>query len=159
MNVKAMKARLFVPLFLLSILLLSCQSRKDSGASSGPASSREDVPGPVCLHEGNPRYLEYKGKPVILITSAEHYGAVLNLDFDYRLYLETLAGEGFNYTRIFAGSYLEPVDNIFGIRKNTLAPLPGSYMAPWVRENGKYDLERFNPDYFSRLKDFVRYAG
>ena len=150
---------MFVPMFLLGILLISCQLKKDPGVSSGPAGTRKEARGPVCLHAGNPRYLEYKGKPVILVTSAEHYGAVLNLDFDYRLYLETLAGEGFNYTRIFAGSYLEPVDNIFGIRKNTLAPLRGRYLAPWVKENGKYDLDRFNPDYFSRLRDFVRYAG
>ncbi|MCK4992254.1 MAG: hypothetical protein KAS29_17270, partial [Bacteroidales bacterium] len=98
----------------------------------------------VRLYPGNSRYLEYQGEPVILITSAEHYGAVVNLDFDYKLYLETLGNEGFNYTRIFAGTYIEPVDNIFGIQKNTLAPLPESYLAPWVRENGKYDLDRFN---------------
>jgi len=110
------------------------------------------------LYPGNSRYLEYQGDPVILITSAEHYGAVVNLDFDYKLYLETLGNEGFNYTRIFAGTYIEPVDNIFGIKKNTLAPLPESYLAPWVRENGKYDLDRFDPDFFARLKDFVKEA-
>ena len=35
---------------------------------------------PIRLHPDNPHYFQYRGKPVILITSAEHYGAVLNLD-------------------------------------------------------------------------------
>ena len=112
----------------------------------------------VQLYLDNPRYLQYKGQPVILISSAEHYGAVLNLDFDYRLYLEALGSEGFNYTRIFIGTYYEPVQNIFGIQKNTLAPEPGRFLAPWVKVDGKYDLERFNPEYFNRLKDFLQEA-
>jgi len=112
----------------------------------------------VQLCRDNPRYLEYQGEPVLLISSAEHYGAVLNLDFDYQTYLQTLGEEGFNYTRIFTGTYFEPVQNIFGIRKNTLAPVPDRFLAPWVKEDGKYDLERFNPEYFIRLKDFLQEA-
>jgi hypothetical protein len=107
----------------------------------------------------NPRYLEFKGQPVILITSAEHYGAVVNLDFDYKKYLNTLAEEGFNYTRIFSGTYIEPVENIFGIRKNTLAPLTGRFISPWIQENGKFDPSRFNPLFFERMKDFTREAA
>jgi len=110
------------------------------------------------LHPDNKRYLEYRGEPVILITSAEHYGAVLNLDFDYEAYLETLDKEGFNYTRIFSGPYIEPSDNVFGITRNTLAPEPGRYLAPWVKEGEKYDLDRFNPAFFDRIRDFVDVA-
>jgi hypothetical protein len=39
---------------------------------------------PISLHPQNPHYFLFKGKPTILITSAEHYGAVLNADFDYK---------------------------------------------------------------------------
>ena len=38
---------------------------------------------PLRLHPETPHYFEYQGKPRVLITSAEHYGAVLNADFDY----------------------------------------------------------------------------
>ena len=31
----------------------------------------------------NPHYHEFRGKPTVLITAGEHYGAVMNLDFDY----------------------------------------------------------------------------
>lgn len=141
--------------FFASFLgLLSCQTApKESVNNETDASSTT-----VQLCTENPRYLEYKGEPVVLITSAEHYGAVLNLDFDYKLYLETLGAEGFNYTRIFTGTYFEPVENIFNIRKNTLAPEPSSFLAPWIKEGGKYDLTQFNPGYFERLKDFITEA-
>lgn len=116
-------------------------------------------------HPRDPRYLEYQGKPTILITSGEHYGAVLNLDFDYDRYLETLAADGLNYTRIFTGSYVErPMS--FGIEKNSLAPARGRLITPWARSdkpgyiNGgnRFDLDQWDPQYFERLKDFVRKA-
>ena len=138
---------------LMTLILAGCQG--PSGQEGGQV--REPLK-TVRLHPENHRYLEYQGNPVILVTSAEHYGAVVNLDFDYKLYLETLGMEDFNYTRIFTGTYIEPVDNIFGIEKNTLAPAPDRYLAPWLKENGKYDLGNFNPDFFNRLKDFVKEA-
>jgi hypothetical protein len=107
----------------------------------------------------------WQGKPTVLITSAEHYGAVLNLDFDYRKYLDTLAAEGMMLTRTFSGAYVEP-EGAFNIARNTLAPLPGRFIAPWARSdqpgyaNGgnKFDLSRWDEAYFKRLKDYVGYA-
>ena len=46
---------------------------------------------PLRLHPDNPHYFLFRGKPTVLITSGEHYGAVLNGRFDYRKYLDTLA--------------------------------------------------------------------
>lgn len=121
---------------------------------------------PLALHPQNPHYFIFNGKPLILVTSAEHYGAVLNKDFDYRKYLETLHTEGMNYTRIFTGSYVE-IPGSFGIENNTLAPAVGSFLTPWMRtgEEGLYkgekklDLENWNPEYFDRLKNFVSLAA
>lgn len=120
---------------------------------------------PVSLHPKNPHYFIYKSKPRVFITSAEHYGAVLNLDFDYKKYLQTLHDEGMDYTRIFTGSYVENSES-FGIEKNTLAPIKEKFIAPWARSNepgyinggNKFDLSQWNPDYFTRLKDFVATA-
>ncbi len=120
---------------------------------------------PIALHPENPHYLIYEGEPTILITSAEHYGAVLNTAFDYDAYLRTLEDEGMNYTRIFTGSYVE-VPGSFGIANNTLSPAIGEFLAPWQRVNtpglfegeGKFDLSAWNPAYFQRLKDFVSKA-
>ena len=120
---------------------------------------------PITLHPENQHYFMYKGKPVILVTSAEHYGAVLNKDFNFQKYLQTMHEEGMNYTRIFAGSYVE-IPGSFGISNNTLAPEVGSFLAPWKRvdEVGlykgerKFDLNSWNPEYFERLKAFVSKA-
>ncbi|MGC2753219.1 MAG: hypothetical protein WCA40_12740, partial [Candidatus Acidiferrum sp.] len=73
---------------------------------------------PIRLHPANPHYFLFRGKAVALITSGEHYGAVLNKDYDYRRYLDTLEADGLNYTRLFAGSYVEVPAKSFGILHN-----------------------------------------
>ncbi len=121
---------------------------------------------PIRLHPENPRYFLFRGKPTLLITSAEHYGAVINEDFDWKKYLDTLAAAGMNYTRIFTGSYVEAPGN-FGISRNTLAPRPGRFLAPWARSSepgyrlggNRFDLAQFNPAFFEKLKAFVAAAG
>lgn len=118
--------------------------------------------GPIKLLEANPHYFEYKGKPMALITSAEHYGAVLNQDFDFEKYLNTLHEEGMNYTRIFMGSYFEIPSKSFSIKHNTLAPEASKVIVPWIikAENGevKYDWSSSNPAYFERLGKFMKLA-
>src|SRR5262249_48144470 len=121
---------------------------------------------PLALHPDNPRYFLFRGKPAVLVTSGEHYGAVLNPDFDYVPYLDELKARRFNLTRTFSGCYRE-VPGSFGITDNTLAPAPGSYVCPWARSatpgaadgGNKFDLGRWDPAYFERLKDFVAQAG
>lgn len=121
---------------------------------------------PISLHPDNPHYFLFRGQPAVLITSAEHYGAVLNLDFDYRKYLDALAADGLNLTRTFTGSYVEP-PQAFNIAKNTLSPAKERFICPWARSatpgyaNGgsKFDLQSWDAAYFDRLKDFVAQAG
>jgi hypothetical protein len=121
---------------------------------------------PLALHPDNPHYFLFGGRPEIIVTSGEHYGAVLNLDFDYKKYLETLKRDGMNGTRTWSGAYCES-PSAFNIKDNTLAPKPGRLLCPWARSgdpgyaNGgnKFDLQRWDPAYFTRLKDFVSQAG
>ena len=84
------------------------------------------------LHPDNPHYLLFRGKPAVLITSTEHSGAVLNLDFDHGPYLAELQARGLNLTRTFSGVYCEGVGN-FGIKNNTLAPRAGGKLPPGRR--------------------------
>lgn len=117
------------------------------------------------LHPENPHTFLFRGEPTLLITSAEHYGSVINLDFDYVPYLDVLAQYGMNATRIYAGAYLEP-EHYF-IHDNPLGPPPGRHCLPWGRSSvpgyplggNKFDLDTWNPDYFKRLKDFIDQAG
>jgi len=121
---------------------------------------------PIALHPDNPHYFLWRGKATALITSGEHYGAVMNLDFDFRRYLDTLAADGMNYTRVFSGAYVEPA-GAFKIARNTLAPAAGRFICPWARSdqpgyaNGgnKFDLSKWDEAYFARIKDFIRHAA
>ena len=126
---------------------------------------------PVQVFPANPHYFSYQGHPVVLITSDHHYGAVIDQDFDYVRYLKFLANQGMNLTRIYPGGMFEPTDKYQ--RGNPLGPRPGRQLLPWARsdqdganpslaESGqpafKYDLEAWNPQYFQRLKAFVKLA-
>ena len=143
------------PVFLL--LLLSV-----IGVAYGQQSSSD----PVRLHPQNPHYFLFHGKAVALVGSGEHYGAVFNGDFDYHKYLAAIQAEGMNYTRLFGGSYVELPGKSFGILRNDLAPAPGRFVAPWARSDDdgyagggkKFDLTKWNPEYFSRLHDFLAEA-
>jgi hypothetical protein len=121
---------------------------------------------PISLHPDNPHYLLFRGKPTVLIGSTEHYGAVLNGDFDTIPYLDELHARGLNLTRTFSGTYRE-VPGSFKIVKNTLAPTPDKYITPWPRTQttgaadggNKFDLARWNDAYFERLRKFVAAAS
>jgi hypothetical protein len=126
---------------------------------------------PVKVCPGNPHYLFYKDKPVVLITSDHHYGAIVDMDFDFAKYLDYLSGNGMNLTRIYPGGMFEPTDKY--LLGNPLGPKQGRQLLPWAKsgqtganpllaEAGKpsfkYDLDKWNPEYFARLKAFVKLA-
>jgi hypothetical protein len=126
---------------------------------------------PVTVCPSNPHYFFYRGEPLVLITSDHHYGAVIDRDFDFTRYLEFLSANGMNLTRIYPGGMFEPPDK--WIPGNPLGPLPGRQVLPWMksgvagahaalaepgRVSHRFDLDRWNPDYFARLKAFVELA-
>ena len=137
-----------------------------SSTSFAQAGEPVKVVEPIRLHPDNPHYFLWRGKPTILITSTEHYGAVLNRAFDYKKCLKTLQSHGFNLTRTFSGAYCEPF-GAFGIQNNTLAPAKDQLICPWARSdvpgyaNGgnKFNLTKWDNAYFERLRDLVGEAG
>ena len=125
----------------------------------------------ISVCQDNKHYFFYKGKPLVLITSDHHYGAVIDKDFDYVKYLDYLARNGMNLTRIYPGAMFEPTDKY--LPGNPLGPRPGRQLLPWTKsgqpganpllaESGqpsyKYDLDKWNKEYFDRLNDFVELA-
>ena len=117
----------------------------------------------IRVSEKNPHYYQYKGKEILLITSAEMYGAVVNKQFNYKKYFDLLHKYRLNYTRIYPGAMIESTG--MSMADNPLAPGPEA-IVPWARsgEGGyigggsKFDLNKWDPEYFARLKDFVSYA-
>ncbi|MEK6480534.1 hypothetical protein WJR50_23525 [Catalinimonas sp. 4WD22] len=118
------------------------------------------------LHPDNPHYFLYNNQPTVVVGSGEHYGAVINLGFDYRTYLESLGEDKLNNTRLFTGAYVEKLGD-FGIQKNTLAPAAGRLILPWKRSaepgytlgGNKFDLSQWDEAFFERLKDFMQVAA
>ena len=126
---------------------------------------------PIRVCPANPHYFTREGKPFVLVTSDHHYGAVIDGDFDFAAYLDSLAAGGMNLTRIYPGGMFEPTDKY--VAGNPLGPRPGRHVLPWARSSvvgahpalagpgqpsRKFDLDRWNPDYFVRLKAFVEHA-
>jgi len=145
----------------LAALILTAAACLVAASSAGGAEH-----GPIRLHPDNPHYFLWRGKPTVLVTSGEHYGAVLNLDFDYRPYLKELERHGLNLTRTFSGTYRE-IPGSFKITGNPLGPKPHRFACPWARTKtkgyydggGKFDLSKYDPAYFARLKDFLSEAA
>jgi len=159
--------------------LVCCAALASSATAHARAHAR-----PIHLDPANGHYLVFHDRPTVLVTSAEHYGAVMNLEWDendYRSYLDELQRNDLNLTRILSGAYREN-RGYFAVRRlwppfltwdaNTLGPEPGKFLAPWAQTDtpstaeidltwgiyDKYDLSRWNPAYFKRLKDFVAQA-
>jgi hypothetical protein len=151
-----MKRKLSLALFAVTILILT-----DACSNS-----------PIAVCPSNPHYFFYKGKPLVLITSDHHYGAIIDKDFDYVKFLEYLSDNGMNLTRIYPGGMFETTDKY--LPGNPLGPRSGRQLLPWAKsvatganpmlaEPGqascKFDLDKWNPDYFARLKAFVELAN
>jgi hypothetical protein len=147
------KHLLFPGTVLINLMMIACSSS------------------PVSICPDNPHYFFYKGKPIVLITSDQHYGAVIDKDFDYEKYLDYLSQNGMNLSRIYPGAMFEPPDKY--LKGNPLGPVPGRQLLPWAKsgqsganpllaESGgpsyKYDLDKWNQEYFDRLSDFVELA-
>lgn len=127
---------------------------------------------PVRVFPANPHYFSRDGKPIVLVTSDHHYGAVIDAEFDFVRFLDALAAGGANLTRIYPGGMFEVEDKY--VAGNPLGPRPGRQILPWARSNVpgahpalglpgqvsyKLDLDRWNPEYFARLRAFVEHAG
>ncbi|NLF02499.1 MAG: cellulase family glycosylhydrolase [Anaerolineales bacterium] len=120
---------------------------------------------PIQRHPENPRYFLYDGKPLVLITATEHYGAVINRNFDYCRYLEDAADKRQTLSRCFL--LFRELEGIPLNPHSPCKPLPGEYVAPFLRTGpgfatdgyGKFDLTQWDPEYFERLHGFLTEAA
>ncbi|MCX6359494.1 MAG: cellulase family glycosylhydrolase [Armatimonadetes bacterium] len=119
---------------------------------------------PIRIHPENPRLFEYRGKPLVLLTATEHYGAVMNRPFRYERYLEDAVGKGMTLTRLFVlFRELQNHCNPY----STCKPESPDYIAPYERtgpgraQDGepKFDLDRPNPEFYQRLHAFMARAS
>jgi len=118
---------------------------------------------PIRIHPQNEKLFEFRGKPLVLVTATEHYGAVMNRPFDYRRYLEDAAEKRMTLTRLFLlFRELQNHCNPY----STCKPESPDYIAPFERVGPQraldmqpvYDLDRPNAEFYERLHGFVGVA-
>ncbi len=156
---KTMTAPNFRSLAVKSLLLAAICCLTACGKSAVRTSTA------IRLHPENGHYFTFRGNPVVLMGSTEHYGSLMNLDFDYLLYLDEVRACGLNFTRVFTGAYRQYPG--FVVEDSPLNVAPGRFIAPWARSSvpgasdggNKFDLNQWDPAYFQRLHQFVRAAG
>ena len=114
----------------------------------------------ITIHKDNPKIFCYRGKAMVLVCATEHYGAVMNRPFDFGRYLRDAAEKGQTLTRLFL--LFRELQSAFN-PYSTCKPESTDYIAPFCRTGGgeaydglgKYDLDRYNPEFFERLGGFV----
>ena len=119
---------------------------------------------PIRIHPENPKLFEFRGKPLMLLTATEHYGAVMNRPFDYRKYLADAAEKGMTLTRLFLlfrelQSALNPYSTCKPESTDYISPFPRT--GPGKAADGlpRYDLDQWNPEFYRRLHGFVSLAS
>ena len=118
---------------------------------------------PVRIHPDNPRLFEFRGRPLVLLTATEHYGAVLNRPFRFERYLRNAAANGMTLTRLFTlfRELQTPINPA-----STCKPASPDFVAPFARTGPgfaldgepRFDLDRDDPEFYERLHRFISTA-
>jgi len=144
-----------------------------SGVAAEPGS-----PGPLRVHPTNPRYFTDgtrgpDGSPrAVYLTGSHTWPNLIDMGrhdppeaFDYPAYLNVLERHGHNFIRLWAWDSVTWDTRANGrLGKDFVhhvAPLPWARTGPAKALDGKprFDLTKFDPAYFERLRSRVRAAG
>jgi hypothetical protein len=118
----------------------------------------------ISIHKENPKLFCYRSKPLVLVCATEHYGAVMNRPFDFKKYLSDAADKKQTLTRLFLlFRELQAAHNPY----STCKPESTDYISPFERTGPgmafdglpKYNLDKYNPEFFDRLHSFISLAS
>lgn len=148
MTIRRSAARVRAAAVLVALAFLPPTTRAQApNAAPGPAPQTPETPAMaanadrIAPWSENPFYWSYRGKPVLLLG-----GSVEDNLFqipDLREHLDLLASVGGNYVR------------------GTMSSRDEGNLWPFARDEatGKYDLERFDEEYWNRFEQFLRLAA
>ncbi|MDQ1256089.1 MAG: hypothetical protein QG656_685 [Candidatus Hydrogenedentes bacterium] len=122
------------------------------------------MPNPIRVHPGNPKCFLFRGSPRVLVTATEHYGAVMNRPFRFERYLADAAEKGMTLTRLFClfrelQNHVNPYSTCKPESPDYIAPFPRTGPGSAADAQPKFDLDRWNPEFFDRLHRFVSLAS
>jgi hypothetical protein len=131
--------------------------------------ARGDFQGPLRVHPENPRYFTDGSGRAIYLTGSHTWSNLVDIgpedpppQFDFTSYLDWMQKFNHNFIRMWTW---EPVTwNTKANRENKLhaaAPQPWARTGPGKATDGKpkFDLKKYNPIYFDRLRQRVSAAG
>jgi len=122
----------------------------------GGAGIEKGTAGSLSINPSHPHYFQTAdGKPVLLIGDYA-WGTFSDVDFDYKAQFDALRANGLNIARVWLwwGAEQLPLPNDKQHIEPFLRPGPGK--ANDARP--KYDLSKFNPAFFERLRDLCAAA-
>jgi hypothetical protein len=141
----------------LVFLLSACTEDKNAGI----AAESHKIAGPLRVSTSNPRYFSDTNGRTIYFTGSHTWDNLIDRrskpDFDYTGYLNFLQSHNHNFIRLWTRETAtqNPDDAI-----RDFYPLPYQRTGPGTAMDGKpkFDLTKFSPVYFSRLRSRVQEA-
>ncbi|MCI0539886.1 MAG: DUF4038 domain-containing protein [Verrucomicrobiales bacterium] len=131
-------------------------------AAPAPAS------GPLKLHPTNPRYFTDASGKAIYLTGSHTWNSLQDMGpgdpppaFDFDAYLDFLERHQHNFIRLWHWEQFAWERGGHDTNKPTVAPLAWARTGPGKALDGKtkFDLSKFDPAYFKRLRSRVEAAG
>ncbi len=132
------------------------------------ASSVAHAKGPLTIHPRNPRYVADRDGNAIFLTGSHTWAARQERgvegetpDFDYKEYLDFLDVHGHNFMRLWAWEHAQWMQFVGPDVPIRYTPNPYLRTGPGRALDGKpkFDVTKFNPEYFKRLRTRVKAAG
>ena len=153
--------------FLAVFLLYGCANLPISNGSKHAIHEATKVraiaaAGPLRINALNPRYFTDGSGRAIYLTGSHHWNNLVdqsgNRDFEFGAYLDFLVTRKHNFIRLWTKENTAPGPDP-SLADNR--PLPYQRSGPQMALDGKprFDLTKFNPAYFERLRSRVMQAG
>jgi len=150
--------------------LAACEGRLDTGRSLDtlipPRTMKPPATGPLRVSESNPRYFSDGNGKIVYLAGAHTWANLQDTgktdpppEFDFEEHLNFLSRYRHNFTRLWVWEHARwgpwtPGDVYF-------RPLAYARTGPGIARDGgpKFDLTRFDPQFFTRLRARVAAAG
>jgi hypothetical protein len=122
--------------------------------------------GPLRIAAANSRYFADDTGKIVYLTGSHTWNNFQDWGsadpppvFDYQRYLDFLAAHGLNFFRLYVWEQAQGVP--WSNEKVWFAPMPYERTGPGTALDGqpRFDLQKWNPQYFERLRTKVRQAG
>lgn len=127
--------------------------------------AQQNFNGPLQRSLTNPRYFSDNRGNVIYLTGSHTWENLQDLvsasdpDFDYNAYLDMMEKNHHNFMRMWAWEQAQMAS--WSAEVIIVNPLPFARTGPGLAtdKKPKFDLTKYNPEYFNRLRDRVLEAG